>query len=124
MGIESHKGTMEQRMEMVSYAVITLFFAVMKMSANDRASHNGLRIRELQRIIRRSQERLSEFTLLITLLPAKAKTRDARWKTRKLGEKLELPKLAFQVIRRTFATLGQKKRTPKDIQGLLRQLSC
>jgi integrase len=33
---------------------------------------------------------------------------------------LGLPKLTFQVIRRTIATLGQKKGTPKDIQSLLR----
>jgi integrase len=39
---------------------------------------------------------------------------------RKLGEELELPKLTFQVIRRTIATLAQKKGTPKDIQGVLR----
>ena len=31
-----------------------------------------------------------------------------------------LPKLTFQVIRRTIATLAQKKGTPKDIQGVLR----
>ena len=43
-----------------------------------------------------------------------------RRKMQKLGEKLELPKLTFQVIRRTIATLGQKKGTPMDIQGLLR----
>ena len=43
-----------------------------------------------------------------------------RRKMRKLGEDLGLPKLTFQVIRRTIATLGQKKGTPKDIQGLLR----
>ena len=39
---------------------------------------------------------------------------------RKLSEDLGLPELIFQVIRRTIATLGQKKGTPKDIQGLLR----
>ena len=43
-----------------------------------------------------------------------------RKKIRKLGEELGLPKLTFQVIRRTIATLGQKKGTPKDIQGVLR----
>jgi integrase len=43
-----------------------------------------------------------------------------RRKMRTLGEKLGLPKLTFQVIRRTIATLGQKKVTPKDIQGVLR----
>lgn len=43
-----------------------------------------------------------------------------RRKMRKLGEELGLPKLTFQVIRRTIATLGQKKGTPKDIQGVLR----
>ncbi len=43
-----------------------------------------------------------------------------RKKMRKLGQELGLPKLNFQVIRRTIATLGQKKGTPKDIQGLLR----
>jgi integrase len=43
-----------------------------------------------------------------------------RRKMRKLGEDLGLPKLTFQVIRRTIATLGQKKGTPKDIRGLLR----
>jgi len=31
-----------------------------------------------------------------------------------------LPKLTFQVIRRTIATLAQKKGTVEDIQGLLR----
>jgi integrase len=36
-----------------------------------------------------------------------------RRKMRKLGQELELPKLTFQVIRRTIATLAQKKRTPK-----------
>jgi integrase len=43
-----------------------------------------------------------------------------RKKMRKLGEDLGLPKLTFQVIRRTIATLAQKKGTPKDIQSLLR----
>ncbi len=38
----------------------------------------------------------------------------------KLAIKLELPKLTFQVIRRTIATLAQKKGTVKDVQGLLR----
>jgi hypothetical protein len=31
-----------------------------------------------------------------------------------------LPKLTFQVIRRTIATLAQKKGTVKDVQGVLR----
>jgi integrase len=39
---------------------------------------------------------------------------------KKFREKLGLPKLNFQVIQRTIATLGQKKGTPKDIPGLLR----
>jgi integrase len=43
-----------------------------------------------------------------------------RKRMKKFREKLGLPKLNFQVIRRTIATLGQKKGTPKDIQGLLR----
>jgi integrase len=38
----------------------------------------------------------------------------------RLEQELELPKLTFQVIRRTIATLAQKKGTVKDIQGLLR----
>ena len=38
----------------------------------------------------------------------------------KLAKRLELPKLTFQVIRRTIATLAQKKGTVKDVQGLLR----
>ena len=46
--------------------------------------------------------------------------RNYRRKMRKLGDELGLPKLTFQVIRRTIATLGQKKGTPKDIQGVLR----
>jgi len=33
---------------------------------------------------------------------------------------LALPKLTFQVIRRTIATLAQKKGTVKDVQGVLR----
>jgi integrase len=43
-----------------------------------------------------------------------------RKKMRTLGQDLGLPKLTFQVIRRTIATLGQKKGTPKDIQSVLR----
>jgi hypothetical protein len=38
----------------------------------------------------------------------------------KLARDLELPKLTFQVIRRTIATLAQKKGTVKDVQGVLR----
>ena len=37
-----------------------------------------------------------------------------------LAQKLDLPKLTFQVIRRTIATLAQKKGTVKDIHGVLR----
>jgi integrase len=37
-----------------------------------------------------------------------------------LAIELNLPKLTFQVIRRTIATLAQKKGTVKDVQGLLR----
>jgi integrase len=38
----------------------------------------------------------------------------------KLAEDLELPKLTFQVSRRSIATLAQRKGTVKDVQGLLR----
>lgn len=38
----------------------------------------------------------------------------------RLAADLMLPKLTFQVIRRTIATLAQKKGTVKDVQGLLR----
>jgi integrase len=38
----------------------------------------------------------------------------------RLARELELPNLTFQVIRRTIATLAQKKGTVKDIQGVLR----
>ena len=38
----------------------------------------------------------------------------------KLARDLNLPKLTFQVIRRTIATLAQKKGTVKDVQGLMR----
>jgi len=38
----------------------------------------------------------------------------------KLAWKLELPKLTFQVIRRTIATLGKTKGHVKDIQGIMR----
>jgi integrase len=38
----------------------------------------------------------------------------------KRARDLKLPKLTFQVIRRTIATLAQKKGTVKDVQGLLR----
>ena len=37
-----------------------------------------------------------------------------------LRENLNLPKLTFQVIRRTMTTLSQTKGTVKDTQGLLR----
>lgn len=39
---------------------------------------------------------------------------------RKLAEELDLPKLNFQVIRRTIATLGKTKGHVKDIQGMMR----
>src|SRR5947209_13149702 len=39
---------------------------------------------------------------------------------KKLATDLELPKLTFQVIRRTIATLGQTKGTVKSVQGVLR----
>jgi integrase len=38
----------------------------------------------------------------------------------KLARELELPKLNFQVIRRTIATLGKSKGHVKDIQGMMR----
>lgn len=38
----------------------------------------------------------------------------------KLARDLGLPNLTFQVIRRSIATLAQKKGTVKDVQGLLR----
>jgi hypothetical protein len=38
----------------------------------------------------------------------------------KLAQELGLPKLTFQVIRRTIATLAQKMGTVKDVQGILR----
>lgn len=39
---------------------------------------------------------------------------------KKLARELKLPKLTFQVIRRTIATLGQTKGTVKSVQGMLR----
>jgi integrase len=38
----------------------------------------------------------------------------------KIARELLLPKLTFQVIRRTIATLAQKKGTIKDVQGVMR----
>jgi integrase len=38
----------------------------------------------------------------------------------KFAKELELPKLTFQVIRRTVATLARKKGDIKDVQGVLR----
>src|SRR5580692_4866137 len=38
----------------------------------------------------------------------------------KIARELQLPKLTFQVIRRTIATLAQKKGTIKDVQGVIR----
>ena len=38
----------------------------------------------------------------------------------KFAKELELPKLTFQVIRRTIATLARKKGDVKDVQGVLR----
>lgn len=38
----------------------------------------------------------------------------------KLAMEPELPKLTFQVIRRTIATLGKSKGHVKDIQGIMR----
>lgn len=42
----------------------------------------------------------------------------------KLPEELDLPKLTFQVIRRTIATLGKTKGHVKDIQGIMRHLKA
>ena len=39
----------------------------------------------------------------------------------KIARELQLPKLTFQVIRRTIATLAQKKGTIKDVQGVMRR---
>ena len=39
-----------------------------------------------------------------------------------LAERLGLPKLTFQVIRRTVATLAQHLGSVKDVQGLLRHM--
>ena len=61
-------GKIEQRPKMLSYAVLTLLFAVLKASAKHHESGNGLRCRELRGFIRRSQPEFQEFTLLITLL--------------------------------------------------------
>jgi len=36
------------------------------------------------------------------------------------SEELKLPKLTFQVIRRSIATLARKKGGVKDVQGMLR----
>jgi hypothetical protein len=38
----------------------------------------------------------------------------------RLAEELKLPELTFQMIRRTIATLAQKKGGVKDVQGMLR----
>ena len=38
----------------------------------------------------------------------------------RLAKDLKLPKLTFQVIRRTVATLAQTKGSLKDVQGILR----
>lgn len=38
----------------------------------------------------------------------------------RLAKELGLPKLTFQVIRRTIATLGKSMAHPKDIQGMMR----
>jgi hypothetical protein len=38
----------------------------------------------------------------------------------KLADELELPKLTFEVIPRTIATLGKAKGHVKDIQGIMR----
>jgi integrase len=38
----------------------------------------------------------------------------------RLADDLNLPKLTFQVIRRSIATLAQRKGTVKDVRGLLR----
>lgn len=38
---------------------------------------------------------------------------------KKLAEKSKLPKLNFQVLRRTMATLAQTKGGVKDVQGVL-----
>jgi integrase len=40
----------------------------------------------------------------------------------RLAKELQLPKLTFQVIRRSIATLAQKKGSVKDVQGMLRHI--
>jgi len=58
-------------MELLIYAVISLFFPVPVNSAKCRNSRNGLPARELRGIIRRSQPALLQFSLLFTLLAGK-----------------------------------------------------
>ena len=55
-------------MKMVSYAVLTLFVAVMKTVQKYYDSRKGMCAGELRGIIRCSQPVISEFTLLIRLL--------------------------------------------------------
>ena len=64
-------GSIEQRMEKASYAVLTLFYAVPQTAQETPNPRNGLCVRELHGFIRRSQWRTFEFTLLITLFSRK-----------------------------------------------------
>ena len=75
----SKMGSLEQRMKMAGYAVLTLFFAVIKTSAKSCDSRKGMCARELRRIIRRSHPAIPKFTLLITLLLETRNVSDYGW---------------------------------------------
>ena len=60
-------GSCEQRIVIVSYAVITLLFAVPETNAKCADSRNGLCVRELRGIIRSSQMQIEKVTLVFSL---------------------------------------------------------
>src|SRR5690348_1452392 len=80
-------GSDEQRMKFVNFAVISLVFPVPKPSTKYGNSCNGLCIRELREIIRRSQSTVSKFPLLITLLAGKARETTESWPAPSGGDK-------------------------------------
>ena len=66
-------------MKMAGYAVLTLFFAVMKAGTKYRDPCNELRCTELRGITRRSHPAIPKFTLLITLLLETRNVSDYGW---------------------------------------------
>jgi integrase len=82
----------------------------------------GEKLKEWREYLRKKRKNVSPDAFIFTV--RRGRPRDPshfrKHILHKLAEDLELPKLTFQVIRRTIATLAQNMGTNKDVQGFMR----